>query len=695
MKKKLANLTVLAIMAICVSTTVAARKPEATPLTQAGQKLLASYTGQLKTVTAEIAKALPKIDPQKKAIYLKALEAEKVAQGNKDAKEAIVAKSRDCTRLFDYRKRNVRNAIQGIAGAKANLKKVQAMTGDNAKALKDAQAALAKIQANYDMADSELKKVQAAIPEEPRLVKELDVAEKALTLVKAHSMKMIDALGLGSFVATDKIDAKLAKYQILTEATPKGLAEFSQKGQEQKKLIDNLLADTDLMIQMAIAGGARAGKYGQAMKIYTDIQQKSKKAKSGVLQKLAVSISLVHAVPINQLNPVNRYMHFEKAYLNNELDPAFKDLSVWDYRMVINGVESDEIHAWGREMLRNFRPDHITISDYNWRYVAIVQTDIRYGSQYNKCDKADLHSCQNILMNGGICGRRAFFGRFILRSFGIPTIARPQRGHAALAHWTPKGWVVCLGKDWGNGWISDIGSGVTRPSSGRTADTTFLAVTQARMTGKPFEQVWRAQTIIAALGKDNASGTWNDVAIYRRRAIIEDANAITLAAVGTEIGEANEFKTKGKVNPVIITAADRVIVVSNGTITIPAAATSKPTNNTPKIRFMKSNLGGMQLHYSRNRNSEVFEYTFDAPKAGKYALTARVVTPSWKQHLLVKANASNPVDIALPFTIGMWGKTQPVEITLNKGKNVLTFSREKEVTLKGLTIKDFTLSPVN
>ena len=55
-------------------------------------------------------------------------------------------------------------------------------------------------------------------------------------------------------------------------------------------------------------------------------------------------------------------------------------------------------------------------------------------------------------MNGGVCGRRAFFGRFILRAFGVPTIARPSRGHAALARFTPEGWVVCLGGGWGAGW---------------------------------------------------------------------------------------------------------------------------------------------------------------------------------------------------------------------------------------------------
>jgi len=90
------------------------------------------------------------------------------------------------------------------------------------------------------------------------------------------------------------------------------------------------------------------------------------------LQRLALAISLEHAVPVSQrnpeaqpnahatVNPVNRYLHFEKAFLSGKLDPGFEGLSVWDLRMVVNGNEPDEILAWGREMPRNYRPDHIT-----------------------------------------------------------------------------------------------------------------------------------------------------------------------------------------------------------------------------------------------------------------------------------------------------------------------------------------------
>ncbi|MFN7342793.1 MAG: hypothetical protein ACK5TA_05600, partial [bacterium] len=145
------------------------------------------------------------------------------------------------------------------------------------------------------------------------------------------------------------------------------------------------------------------------------------------------------------VDPVKRYLHYEKAYLDGELDPAFKDLTTWEYRFVINSDVPDEITTWGRKMLQTYRPDHIYMADYGWRYVSAVRTEVPYGSQNVQYDVDTLHQHQNIAKNGGICGRRAFFGRFMLRSFGIPTWGVTQKAHAALSHWTPKGWVVNLG----------------------------------------------------------------------------------------------------------------------------------------------------------------------------------------------------------------------------------------------------------
>jgi hypothetical protein len=682
-----------------------AQRQETISLTAAGQKLEAKYAAKLAALQADISKALPGVDERKKAALQTASEAIQAAEKEAKAAEQALGKVKGAKGLVDHAKGKwIGGAEKEIAKAEAALKNA---TSDAQR--EAAKQELAKWQANKQEGLQALKERQAAWEkakiDEPKLTEANRAAQAALAQSKASELAAAQTLlaDLMPVLASNKLDAKLAKFVVLMEATPNGLAAFAEQGAAQQALIERLLSDDELLVQMLVADGANNGKYGAAMKIYSDIQKASPKAAEGTLQRLALAVALEHATPIKQQNiksqsdapefvdPVKRYLHYEKAFLAGELDPGFKNLSVWDYRMVVNGEEPDDILAWGRDMLRNYRPDQINTSDERWRYVTSVRTDIRYGSQDVQFDQDDLHSFQNILMNGGICGRRAFFGRFILRAFGVPTTARPQKGHAALVRWTPDGWVACLGAGWGSGYTK------TRYGS----DLDFLANTQARAVGEPFMQVKRAQWIGDVLGEprvfgllSGSPGLWYGVSLYAQRAIIEAAKSKTLAAVGEDIAEANESKEKEVIAEVTLSEADREIVVGrDGTITIPAAACSKPTKSTGKIIFMPSNLGGMQLHYGRNGQHESFEYTIDAPAAGKYALTARVVTPSWKQKLSVAVNdASQLTEIALPFTVGKWETTQPVEIKLAKGKNVLRFSREGDV--KGVSIKDFTLKPL-
>jgi len=435
---------------------------------------------------------------------------------------------------------------------------------------------------------------------------------------KALTPNTREARRLNRFLAGDALDGKLAKYVVLLEATPQGLAGFAQQGEEQAALVEQMLADADLMKQMLVADGANAKRegrghgpahYGQAMQIYTDIRKASKKAATGVLQRLALAIGLEHAVPMTQANPVaqtdapdtidpvKRYLHYEKAYLDGELDPAFERLSTWELRMVVNGDEPDETLAWGREMLRNFRPDHIYNSDYGWRYVSLVRSDVKYGSGDVKYDRPELQRYQNILMNGGVCGRRAFIGRFILRAFGIPTTARPSRGHGALAHWTPQGWVVNLGGGWGVGWTN------TRYRN----DLDFVATTQARNHGKAYLEVKRAQWAGDVLGEprtygehDGTPAFWYGVALRKQRAIIEEAKAVALDALGEDLGEANEPTVAEKVMASPVTPEDKKITTgADGVISIPAAAYSKPSGNTRDVLAMKSFGGGLQIFLPR------------------------------------------------------------------------------------------------
>lgn len=699
----------LVVVVMGVSCALAAKdKPKAVapePLSGAAAALEAGYANRLEALRAQLKAAVPSFDARKLAAYMQARETEGKAVAELDAANQAFGAIGKAQGLVGHAKNKwIASAEKGIAATEAKLK--VAKTDVEREAL---QKELADWQKNREAGLQALKERQAmldeALAQETELIKRRDAAQAALVAAQGAVADALDALGIGEFLARDKLDAPLAGFVVLHEATPRGLATFAAEGKAQEALVETLLADTGLMLQMLVADGAKGGQYGRAMSIYTDIQQASARAKDGVLQRLALAIALEHAVPVKLrpatadadaprvADPVKRYLSIEKAFLAGELDPAFKALSVWALRMVVDGEEPDAISAWGREMLRTYRPDHITTDDYKWRYVAAVRTDIRYGSQYNKYDKPELQFFQNILMNGGVCGRRAFFGRFILRTFGIPTTARPQPGHAALVHWTPEGWVVNLGAGWG------AGTTQTR----YTKDLDFLATTQARAAGDTFLQVKRAQWIGDVIGETpvygfhdkSAPGFWYGVALYRQRGIITESKAVTLAAAGEELGEANESNVEyAFVSPDVSEADRQISVNAGGVITIPAAATSKPTESTGKILFMPSNLGGMQLHYSRTGDAQDFEYTFDAPKAGAYALSARVACPSWGQILVVAPNGAGPVEIALPLTVGLWGKTDPVTITLAKGKNSLTFSRTGD-NIRGLTIKDFTLTPVN
>ncbi len=689
----------LAVMPVGLSEVlIAAPKAAEIQLTPAGKKLEDNYAGELKAMQKEFEKVLPKIDGQKITSHQKASEALKAAEAQAKAAQAAFGKIQGAKGLVEHAKGKwIGGAEKGIAQAEAALKKASSDAERDA-AKKD----LAKWQANKEDGLKELKIRQDALDkaksDEPKLTKENEAAKAALAAAKAQEAAASKALlsTIEAYLATDKLDGKLIKCAILAEATPRGLAEFAQQGSEQAALVDKLLANQPLMKQMLEAGGAKFGKYGQAIGIYAAILEARPEANQGVLQRLALATSLEHAMPITQTNaddqtsapnridPVKRYLHYEKAYLDGHLDPAFKNFSVWEYRMIVDCDAPDEILSWGREMLQTYRPDHIYNSDYGWRYSAAVKTEVPYGSQNVKDDLPSLQKYQNIIKNGGVCGRRAFFGRFILQSFGIPTWGVTQKAHAALSHWTPKGWVVNLGAGFEHSWWDKDEA----PRSG----SDFLLETQARAHGQDYMKVLRAKWISRILGeqpyndrKGIAGGLWSNIAHNQSLALA--STAVSLGPLGQELGEANESKDKQKIEQAKLTEEDKKITASqDGVVTIPAVAQSKQTGNFAAI---KSYTDGFQAH---GTSGFKVEYTFDAPRAGKYALTARVATAQSGQKFIISTNdAKTPVEHDVPYTIGLWKQTPPIEVSLVSGKNVLQLALKEGS--RGVTIKDFTLTP--
>ncbi|CAB9521668.1 protein kinase pkn1 [Seminavis robusta] len=430
-----------------------------------------------------------------------------------------------------------------------------------------------------------------------------------------------DAAALDQFVSSTALDDKLVQYVMLYEATPKGLAEFASQNAENAAMIQSLLSNTALLKEMLLADSPMASQkgrgaykwspalYGPAMKIYSDILEASEHASKTdtILGRLALAIALELAVPLPQENPktppdgadefvdpVRRYLNYEMAFLDGELDPAFELLSAWELRFVVDGAEPDETLVWGREMLKNYRPDNM-FGGYAWRYSNMVRSNVRYWSGGFKYDQPHMQQYQNILMNGGVCGRRAFFGRFILRAFGIPTTARPSRGHGALCHWTPnEGWVVNLGGGFGCGW--------TKTRYVNCGD--FYVTTQARNNAEDYWKVKRAQWIGDVMEEtriygehDGAAeknlGFWYKLSLETQKAIIEafpNKKAPPRTLTGDHKPTIAEKIQAEKTPP------SQVRYEDGGVIKIPADAFINP-RQTKDVQVMKSFLfGGNQIY---------------------------------------------------------------------------------------------------
>jgi len=225
-------------------------------------------------------------------------------------------------------------------------------------------------------------------------------------------------------------------------------------------------------------------------------------------------------------------------------------------------------------------------------------------------------------------------------------------------------------------------------------------MSQCHKEPEPYKQVLKCEWLGNALGEDGVTGYgsgggfWKLLAFYRKLALVEDATIEDIGATGEELAESNVATEAEKVPQVEIPEADRKITVApSGVITVPAAACISPTENSEKIRFMKTIDGkGVQVHYSLGGGRpELIRYAVEVPAAGKYELALHVVTVTVDRSLTLRLNRRTMVDVALPYTCGTWKDSKPVTVELNEGRNTLEFT--SKVPNKGVSIKYLTLTP--
>jgi hypothetical protein len=627
--KLLSYPTLALLLAVTLSPlAVAAKEQEEVPLSARGKELLGKYTTELEALRAGVVAALPTVDAAKKTRFLEG-----------------------------------RAKWNGLANANTETPAAERKAQD-------------------------------------------DLREKTQS-------EAIDAAGalladLAPVLSSNALDPKLMRIAILTDATPRGLAEFAQQGVAEEKLLETLFADEALMRQILEAGGANGAEYGETMQVYTAILEKCERARErgSIFQRLALGTAIqmpwlpgkekggVHGIvqrTQENIDQVARYLHYEKAYLDGELDPAFKDMNTWECRFISDSEYSNEDLAWTRKMMRIYRPDQITTPDYKWRYVRHIKDDVPYCSTTS--DPSLGTEAQMQIALGGVCGRRAFLGRLTTRAFGIPTRASTQTGHAAMSHWTPDGWVICLGAWWSNAWCGPQGG------------LDFLLDSQAREFEDEYQLVRRAQWLGDALGEENVSiahgkfgqggGFWDGLAFVKKQMIVKQAEVKALELVGgMKLGESDELIGDEEGKEFEIPDADKEIkVAGDGTITLPAVACYSPRKSSDRILFLKSWDQGYQLHYSRlGQRPELFKYRIEVPADGEYELTATVASVSPGIEVLVRINRDDPAPFPMPYTKGFWEATKPMRVKLSQGSNMISVTAR--APNRGVSVKNWQLKPV-
>jgi hypothetical protein len=531
----------------------------------------------------------------------------------------------------------------------------------------------------------------------------LDAAQKvfdqALTLCSAVAYPLLKAMDL----ATIDEDA-LLQCTVLTQATPKGLANFCALDPEANgPLVDYFLARPNVIKQMMLHGGAKNGNYGSAFTILQKIDSQLPDDAPAIHHRIALATALELATPKAHFHstdsfvcPMQRFWHYVHAYEKDELDDAFETLSTWELRMVVDCDSTDDELQWGRDYLKAYRPDEVLMTDEHWRYCYTVRTDLGY-----RHPDHEFNTYPAMLSAGGECGPRAFFGRFICKAFGIPTWGVRQQGHAAMSRWTDKGWIICLGAAFKYSWWPD-----GRYQGGSRNGPDFVAETQARAAVEEdiyYHKLTLLECVAEVMGMGEAieqevcpEKMWRSLALMQRKLLADTVSEDRHFRRLEEEDETLAVLLKPEFNP--HPCAD-VKIDTSGMIIIPASSFTSPSKPSKTVSVIPSFLGGgNQLHLEADGT---VEYTMPEviPNAS-FMLSCRLVNVHEQQVpllLTIEIPSADDDDtivdlysVNVEYTVGAWNTTKPLQVHVGP-KSILKFSREPPC--HGLSIKDFSLDP--
>ena len=483
---------------------------------------------------------------------------------------------------------------------------------------------------------------------------------------------------------------------------------MSQSSERRKMMLETFLNDVALMRQFLHSGGPSMGLYGPAIEIYYQIigldektldddmdsvndQNPIKDTNGGddvcddeqsIEHRLALAVALELAKPIvvyksgetkdedtKYVDPIQRFYHYVDAYRLRQLDPSFPELSVWELRYVVDSNACHNDLMWGRSYLQVYRPDQIYWKDDQWRYLEAVRTDIGY-----RHPDHEFHNYVDLLSAGGVCGARAWFGRFMCKCFGMPTWGVRQPGHAALSRYRPstRSWQICMGAAWkfstwdDNRYLGDdkTDKGVTRSGpdfldeaiARKIGATNTVADSNPTTSTYPcpcsvdmyYRNVTLVECLAECLGETvsedfDESKIWRSLSLALRRKLSKEENKISTKDYEKfrpiinrpwpyDENSCFDFRTTASIckDRVLSSKCGAAVKSDDGTIVIPAANFVVPANPSKNTLVMDSyppdGTSGAQLHLEHDGSVEYALPTSIFPPGSTFEFYCRVAT---------------------------------------------------------------------
>ena len=530
--------------------------------------------------------------------------------------------------------------------------------------------------------------------------------DRVTVFLAEQSAGKTDQAALTALIEDPQVRAAIDQRQLIAACGTDKLGLFARADPANRAFLDWLMKDTaalDLFLEGFVPLHLNAREQND-YSISTDALDRLRRIKAadpeleaGLYLRVAIATAIAPpgsgapgAGQGKTVDPVDRYKHYKEAHRNKELVPSFADLTVWELQKVVQSGASNEDLAWGRQMIRDWRPDLladeavVNSTSFVWRRNAPPQF-------------YPFKGMKDVLAGGGKCGPRSSWSVFICQACGVPAAGVGQPAHACVAYTSADPMVEPQpGSHWkvgfGRGWQVSKLEGMSGPE--------FIAAVEDRAHHEQFVQVERLRWLAAALTpaergapimavahaiqKSLATGTTDLTASLKAEEAEAEPGAVKVAAAATPAPTTVDPTTPRVTGPAV--AKDGKIHVEAGDYLASGGQISWG-GQVPHVLLHDSVDGGKQVFFQQQMMSQWVDYSIDVPESGTYQLVMKAACVNDGQELEVWLGGVALAKVPIALTHGIWQETAPVEVKLEPGVQTLRVQTSTTEHRRGIALR--------